>query len=117
MIYWSSVVSFKPSRRDNYTFLEIWLGCCNILLNFPLEGPSDGAAVAAAERGDLSVDQLLHGMNKRSSVIYLYRRSCIRRGGRCDHRPDDCCSGGACRCNLWGTNCQCQRMGIFQKWG
>jgi len=69
---------------------------------FAVEGPSDG------ERADLSVDSLLHGMSK---------RSCIRRGGRCDHRPDDCCSGGACRCNLWGTNCQCQRMGIFQKWG
>jgi len=51
---------------------------------------------------------------RRSPVIYVYRRSCIRRGGRCDHRPDDCCSGGACRCNLWGANCQCQRMGIFQ---
>lgn len=34
--------------------------------DFPLEGPSDNAAAvnAAVERGDLSVDQLLHGMNK-----------------------------------------------------
>lgn len=39
-----------------------------INLDFPIEGPSDGndaALIAAAERGDMSVDQLLqHGMNK-----------------------------------------------------
>ncbi|XP_071539049.1 uncharacterized protein [Panulirus ornatus] len=44
-------------------------------------------------------------------------RSCIRRGGPCDHRPNDCCYNSSCRCNLWGTNCRCQRMGLFQKWG
>ncbi|KAH9420983.1 hypothetical protein DERP_001423 [Dermatophagoides pteronyssinus] len=22
-----------------------------------------------------------------------------------------------CRCNLWGTNCRCHRMGLFQKIG
>ncbi|UYV70651.1 hypothetical protein LAZ67_8000167 [Cordylochernes scorpioides] len=44
-------------------------------------------------------------------------RSCIRRGGSCDHRPNDCCYNSSCRCNLWGTNCRCQRMGLFQKWG
>ncbi|CAL1280276.1 toxin Tbo-IT2-like isoform X3 [Argiope bruennichi] len=45
------------------------------------------------------------------------KRSCIRRGGSCDHRPSDCCFSSSCRCNLWGTNCRCQRMGLFQKWG
>ncbi|XP_071539051.1 U8-agatoxin-Ao1a-like isoform X3 [Panulirus ornatus] len=45
------------------------------------------------------------------------KRSCIRRGGPCDHRPNDCCYNSSCRCNLWGTNCRCQRMGLFQKWG
>ncbi|XP_003394077.1 U8-agatoxin-Ao1a-like isoform X2 [Bombus affinis] len=45
------------------------------------------------------------------------KRTCIRRGGNCDHRPKDCCYSSSCRCNLWGTNCQCQRMGLFQKWG
>lgn len=45
------------------------------------------------------------------------KRSCVRRGGTCDHRPNDCCPKSSCRCNLWGTNCRCQRMGLFQKWG
>ncbi|XP_044735280.1 toxin Tbo-IT2-like isoform X2 [Chrysoperla carnea] len=45
------------------------------------------------------------------------KRACIRRGGNCDHRPNDCCYNSACRCNLWGSNCRCQRMGLFQKWG
>ncbi|XP_012285383.1 uncharacterized protein LOC105702405 isoform X2 [Orussus abietinus] len=45
------------------------------------------------------------------------KRACIRRGGNCDHRPNDCCYSSSCRCNLWGSNCRCQRMGLFQKWG
>ncbi|XP_052749889.1 uncharacterized protein LOC113519262 isoform X1 [Galleria mellonella] len=64
--------------------------------------------------GDL---QLLQDVGKRSSLIYVFRRACIRRGGNCDHRPGDCCHSSSCRCNLWGSNCRCQRMGLFQKWG
>nr|QQN72872.1 agatoxin-like peptide precursor variant 4 isoform a [Lygus hesperus] len=45
------------------------------------------------------------------------KRGCIRRGGNCDYRASDCCVNSACRCNLWGANCRCQRRGIFQKWG
>ncbi|XP_065159049.1 U8-agatoxin-Ao1a-like isoform X2 [Atheta coriaria] len=45
------------------------------------------------------------------------KRACVRRGGNCDHRPNDCCYNSSCRCNLWGSNCRCQRMGLFQKWG
>jgi len=45
------------------------------------------------------------------------KRSCVRRSGSCDHRPNDCCPSSSCRCNLWGTNCRCQRLGLFQKWG
>ncbi|XP_071539050.1 uncharacterized protein [Panulirus ornatus] len=63
------------------------------------------------------LERLLARTQKRSSYIYLFRRSCIRRGGPCDHRPNDCCYNSSCRCNLWGTNCRCQRMGLFQKWG
>ncbi|XP_064488981.1 toxin Tbo-IT2-like isoform X1 [Ornithodoros turicata] len=45
------------------------------------------------------------------------KRSCVRRGGSCDGRPHDCCHQSACRCNLWGTNCRCQRAGLFQTLG
>ncbi|XP_049535148.1 uncharacterized protein LOC125950847 [Anopheles darlingi] len=57
------------------------------------------------------------GASKRSSLIQVYRRGCIPRGGNCDHRLNDCCHKSSCRCNLWGSNCRCQRMGLFQKWG
>ncbi|KAL3265275.1 hypothetical protein HHI36_009485 [Cryptolaemus montrouzieri] len=55
-----------------------------------------------------AIDHLLQSAQK---------RACIRRGGNCDHRPNDCCYNSSCRCNLWGSNCRCQRMGLFQKWG
>ncbi|XP_068623126.1 U8-agatoxin-Ao1a-like [Battus philenor] len=61
--------------------------------------------------------QVLRDVGKRSSLIYVFRRACIPRGGNCDHRPGDCCHSSSCRCNLWGSNCRCQRMGLFQKWG
>lgn len=44
------------------------------------------------------------------------KRSCIRRGSSCDARPGDCCYKSSCRCNLWGTNCRCMRMGLIHKW-
>ncbi|XP_055642255.1 U8-agatoxin-Ao1a-like [Toxorhynchites rutilus septentrionalis] len=66
---------------------------------------------------DSLLDSVLQPGAKRSSLIQVYRRACIKRGGNCDHRPNDCCYNSSCRCNLWGSNCRCQRMGLFQKWG
>ncbi|CAO1386342.1 unnamed protein product [Diamesa hyperborea] len=63
------------------------------------------------------LDEIQPAAEKRSPSIYVYRRSCIRRSGNCDHRPNGCCHNSSCRCNLWGSNCRCQRMGLFQKWG
>lgn len=45
-----------------------------------------------------------------SQQIYVFRRACIRRSGNCDHKPSGCCANSSCRCNLWGSNCRCQRM-------
>ncbi|RWS22962.1 uncharacterized protein B4U80_07029 [Leptotrombidium deliense] len=45
------------------------------------------------------------------------KRSCLRRGAICDHRPYDCCPNSVCRCNLWGTECKCKRKGLLQRWG
>ncbi|XP_025417777.1 uncharacterized protein LOC112688678 [Sipha flava] len=67
-------------------------------------------------------EDLIYGVpdldvQKRKLSIFKFRKSCVPRGGNCDHRPKYCCNGGSCRCNLWGVNCKCQRMGFFQKWG
>ncbi|XP_062546327.1 uncharacterized protein LOC134212455 [Armigeres subalbatus] len=83
----------------------------------------DGTDETEEPEKSISDDRLLdsmlrQGADKRSgSLIQVYRRSCIRRGGACDHRSNDCCHNSSCRCNLWGSNCRCQRMGLFQKWG
>ncbi|EAU76394.1 uncharacterized protein LOC121597956 isoform X1 [Anopheles merus] len=79
--------------------------------------------VEDSDRASLTDDGVLEnylqggGASKRSSLIQVYRRGCIPRGGNCDHRSNDCCHNSSCRCNLWGSNCRCQRMGLFQKWG
>lgn len=68
---------------------------------------------------DLLERLLARSTQKRDDMAGPYKRwrSCIRRSGACDHRPNDCCYNSSCRCNLWGTNCRCQRMGLFQQWG
>ncbi|XP_011313236.1 uncharacterized protein [Fopius arisanus] len=83
------------------------------------EDDMDALPVDTADYSDNNAleDLMRAAQQKRSSYIYLYRRSCIRRDGNCDHRPNDCCYSSSCRCNLWGSNCRCQRMGLFQKWG
>ncbi|PZC81008.1 hypothetical protein B5X24_HaOG213530 [Helicoverpa armigera] len=78
----------------------------------------DDVEVNLSDYGEDPADlQLLEDVGKRSSLIYVFRRACVKRGGNCDHRPGDCCHSSSCRCNLWGSNCRCQRMGLFQKWG
>ncbi|XP_055372943.1 U8-agatoxin-Ao1a-like [Condylostylus longicornis] len=68
---------------------------------------------------DINYNDLSEDLNldKRTPSIYFIRRSCVPRGGNCDLRPHDCCHSSSCRCNLWGSNCRCQRVGLFQKWG
>ncbi|KAL7638805.1 UNVERIFIED_CONTAM: hypothetical protein RMT77_010339 [Armadillidium vulgare] len=102
---------------------KILVFCVTLALLFSLavtqplvEDGVDGEVAAIDDYNDL-LERLLARAQKRSSLIYLFRRSCIRRGGTCDHRPNDCCYSSSCRCNLWGSNCRCQRAGLFQQWG
>jgi len=47
----------------------------------------------------------------------MKRRLCILPTMSCNVRPNSCCPNTTCRCNLWGQNCRCLRMGLFQRWG
>ncbi|XP_050481031.1 U8-agatoxin-Ao1a-like isoform X2 [Bombus huntii] len=74
-----------------------------------IDDEEDSLQVADSDYTDNALENLMRAAQQ--------KRACIRRGGNCDHRPKDCCYSSSCRCNLWGSNCQCQRMGLFQKWG
>ncbi|XP_076236962.1 xibalbin-1 isoform X1 [Calliopsis andreniformis] len=102
----------------------LWLVCFVVLLvDRTLGSPyfdedEEALQVADSDYADNALENLMReAQQKRTSLIYLFRRACIKRGGNCDHRPKDCCYSSSCRCNLWGSNCRCQRVGLFQKWG
>ncbi|XP_059079818.1 uncharacterized protein LOC131877971 isoform X6 [Tigriopus californicus] len=62
----------------------------------------------------------LKTVQKRYSMFpneFVKRRLCIRPTMSCNLRPNSCCPSTTCRCNLWGQNCRCLRMGLFQRWG
>ncbi|XP_011696240.1 PREDICTED: U8-agatoxin-Ao1a-like isoform X2 [Wasmannia auropunctata] len=84
---------------------------------FDEEDADDLQGGDSSDYTDNALENLMRAAQKRTSSINLFRRACIRRGGDCYHRRKDCCYSSSCRCNLWGSNCQCQRMGLFQKWG
>ncbi|XP_032454491.1 U8-agatoxin-Ao1a-like isoform X1 [Nasonia vitripennis] len=84
----------------------------------PYFDDEEEALASDADYSDNALENLMHAVQqKRASWISMYRRACVRRNGNCDHRPNDCCFSSSCRCNLWGSNCRCQRVGLFQKWG
>ncbi|XP_017754720.1 PREDICTED: uncharacterized protein LOC108546927 isoform X2 [Eufriesea mexicana] len=74
-----------------------------------IDEEEDSLQVADSDYTDNALENLMRAAQQ--------KRACIRRGGNCDHRPKDCCFSSSCRCNLWGSNCRCQRVGLFQKWG
>ncbi|KAL6257831.1 hypothetical protein P5V15_011425 [Pogonomyrmex californicus] len=95
----------------------LWLSLLLVVLadmSFAIPYFDDGEDIGDLQGGDSSdyTDNALENLMRATQ-----KRACIRRSGNCDHRPKDCCYSSSCRCNLWGSNCQCQRMGLFQKWG
>jgi len=76
--------------------------------NQPLEG-------GVQKRGFYDGQTLKDLMAKRRD--YAKRRLCILPTMSCNLRPNYCCENTTCRCNLWGQNCRCLRMGFFQRWG
>lgn len=83
-------------------------------INYPNIELDYSEVILVIESAALTAPMCLLCVRRRSSLIYVFRRACIRRGGSCEHRPHDCCYNSSCRCNLWGSNCRCQRMGLFQ---
>jgi len=65
--------------------------------------------------GDNSLIQKRELYNYTTNMVK--RRLCIRPTRSCNSRPNSCCAQTTCRCNLWGQNCRCLRMGLFQRWG
>jgi len=103
--------------------------CVAIVTSDPIEAKNAVAyepeMPSAAEQQEL-YDQLMaieaaRAMKRSGGLLSFFtgpkklRSACIRRGGSCDNRANDCCTGG-CRCNLWGANCKCARQGLLQKW-
>merc|ERR1711874_76367 len=69
---------------------------------------------------DNSLRDLIHETPKKRfyfTKIYDKRRICIPPQMSCNALPKLCCGETTCRCNLWGQNCRCLRMGLFQRWG
>uniref|UniRef100_A0A4V6MK75 U27-Liphistoxin-Lsp1f_1 n=2 Tax=Liphistius TaxID=62150 RepID=A0A4V6MK75_9ARAC len=53
------------------------------------------------------------GDNIQGNGLLRKKRECIPRNRSCDgNRFTKCCH--SCRCNGFGTNCRCQRKGLFQ---
>ncbi|XP_011503038.1 PREDICTED: U8-agatoxin-Ao1a-like isoform X2 [Ceratosolen solmsi marchali] len=75
----------------------------------PFFDDDEEAFTSDIDYSDNTLENLMHAVQQ--------KRACVRRNGNCDHRPNDCCFSSSCRCNLWGSNCRCQRVGLFQKWG
>lgn len=45
---------------------------------------------------------------------------CVRRDNSCPYAEngrDICCKGSQCSCNIFGQNCKCSTIGLFQRLG
>merc|ERR1712029_849671 len=83
-----------------------------------IEPSSDYDFVDSFQDLDLR-QQLPHTQKKRFFFPndYVKRRLCIPPQMSCNTMPNSCCRGTTCRCNLWGQNCRCLRMGFFSTLG
>ncbi|KAI1307931.1 hypothetical protein HDE_00594 [Halotydeus destructor] len=56
-----------------------------------------------------------HMVGPAEEGVPMDKRACARRGSTCAGLGSkDCCEGNMCRCNLFGSNCRCQRTGLLQ---
>merc|ERR1712198_381297 len=53
--------------------------------------------------------------NMQGYEAYMQKRGgyCIGFGRGCSTKGITCCAENICRCNLFGSNCRCQRSGLF----
>merc|ERR1719391_1179646 len=82
----------------------------------PEESYYDAAlGVPAAQQRKMSEPRTI---DKRGREWYMMKRwpVCTRYSKSCNISPHSCCPGTACRCNIWGQNCRCQRAGLLAQW-
>merc|ERR1712062_51903 len=75
----------------------------------------NGGFGSLAQLRSLSTSSMIH---KRGRKWYQMKRwpVCTRYSKSCNISPHSCCPGTACRCNIWGQNCRCQRAGLLAQW-
>merc|ERR1719228_1073446 len=84
---------------------------CSSALTYPQIQERGPGSYPGSDYGDYYGDWLLSGdtgIQKRGSY-------CIRFGKGCSKQGILCCGSNVCRCNLFGSNCRCQRSGLFGK--
>merc|ERR1711953_202193 len=72
----------------------------------------------------LDEEELNHLMNyigtTESRMEKRGRKFCLRRDMTCPNvegKRDFCCKGSQCACNIFGQNCRCSSLGLFQRLG
>jgi len=85
----------------------------------------NSAALEEDDEGGLSPMELqyLNDLNDYIEEGRLEKRGrkfCLRRDMTCPNRDDKrdfCCRGSQCACNIFGQNCRCSSLGLFQRLG
>ncbi|TRY73088.1 hypothetical protein TCAL_06687 [Tigriopus californicus] len=55
----------------------------------------------------------LGGERGRTSYLRRHHPFCFSHGMSCTMAPNSCCNDSVCRCNLFGSNCKCDRPGLL----
>ncbi|CAG2162389.1 unnamed protein product [Oppiella nova] len=80
-----------------------------LILSAIVENLATSRYYSTSADSELSSDLMDDYNGNIAKLLFVNRKSCLRRAASCDHRPDDCCDSSICRCNVWGTNCRCSR--------
>lgn len=63
-----------------------------------------------------ALEEYYEGRNEKNKRGHF----CLRRDNSCpylENGRDICCKGSQCSCNIFGQNCKCSTIGLFQRLG